>query len=43
MLYEAWDAEPGQGHAEKAAGWRAKLEAMNEDSPQPESESKEND
>jgi tetratricopeptide (TPR) repeat protein len=26
-LYEAWDdAEPGQGHAEKSADWRARLE-----------------
>ena len=26
-LYEAWDAaEPGQGHTERAAEWRAKLQ-----------------
>ncbi|HEY3242751.1 MAG TPA: tetratricopeptide repeat protein [Phycisphaerae bacterium] len=30
-LYEKWDAaEPGQGHAEQAAGWRAKLTAQPE-------------
>ena len=30
-LYEAWDtAEPGNGHAAKAAEWRAKLPADND-------------
>jgi len=29
MLPAAWDAaEPGKGYADKAAEWRAKLEAM---------------
>ena len=32
-LYEAWEsAEPGQGYAEKAAEWRAKLPVA---APQP--------
>jgi hypothetical protein len=29
MLYEAWDAqEPGHGHAEAAAAWRVKRDAL---------------
>lgn len=36
MLYEAWDkSEPNTGKAEKAAEWRARLEAASSTAPQP--------